>query len=128
MPKLLDRLAGKVTRRGRHLTRLSASELHPLRKSIKKLRYSAESMSELYPQKSVKRYAKACKQLQTVLGEINDAQVTARLLAEIAPADSAALGAAAGALARWNTERRSEIGTELEKAWHKLKDAGPFWE
>lgn len=128
MPGLLDRLACKVARRGRNLARLSPSELHPLRKSIKKLRYSAESMSELYPRKSVKRYAKACKKLQTILGAINDAQVTARLLAEIAPADSAALGAAAGALARWNTDRRSEIRSELENAWRKLKDADPFWE
>jgi inorganic triphosphatase YgiF len=127
LPELLDRLADKVERRGRNIGRISARALHPLRKSVKKLRYSAESASGLYGGKSVKRYVKACKNLQTILGAINDARVTTRLLAEIVPEDSAALGAAAGALQRWNANRQKGVRRDLEKAWGKLKSAGPFW-
>lgn len=127
LPELLDRLADKVERRGRRIARLSASELHPLRKSVKKLRYSVESASGLYREKSVKRYVKACKKLQTVLGAINDARVARWLLAEIAPADSAVLGAPAGALQRWNVDRQRGLRRDLEKAWGKLKSADPFW-
>lgn len=127
MPKLLDRLACKVEHRGRHLARRSANELHPLRKSLKKLRYSAENASELYRKKSVKRYVKSCKKLQTILGTINDAQVTTRLLTKIAPLDSAALGAAAGAMQKWNGERRAAVRSDLKTAWRKLNGTDPFW-
>ncbi|HEX4157539.1 MAG TPA: CYTH and CHAD domain-containing protein [Rhizomicrobium sp.] len=127
MPGLMDRLTRKVSRRGRHLARLTASELHPLRKSVKKLRYSAQSTSRIYSNKSVKRHAKACKKLQEILGTINDSQVTTRLLADIAPRDSAALGAAAGALQRWNMDRQDGLRADLEKAWRKLKGVDSYW-
>jgi triphosphatase len=127
MPDLLDRLADKVHHRGRHLSRRSASELHPLRKSIKKLRYSAETTSQLYSRKRVNCYVDACKKLQTVLGTINDARVSLRLLSEIAPADCAALAAAAVAVQKWNTGRQSKTRSDLEKAWRRLKGEEPFW-
>jgi inorganic triphosphatase YgiF len=127
IPGFLDRLNDKVRRRGRHLSRLPAGELHSLRKSIKKLRYSAESTPELYPRKDVNRFVKACKRLQAVLGAINDAKVTVRLLTEIAPGDSACLVAAAGAVQRWNIDRQSGSRPALEKAWKTLKHADLFW-
>lgn len=98
-----------------------------MRKSIKKLRYSAESTPELYPGKDVNRFVKACKKLQAVLGAINDAKVTVRLLTEIAPGDSACLAAAAGAVQRWNIDRQNGSMPALEKAWKTLKHADLFW-
>jgi triphosphatase len=128
MPNLLDRIASKVARRGRNATRLSPQGLHPLRKSLKKLRYSVESVSALYSAKRVITYVKVCKRLQTVLGAINDSQVTARLLGELVPADSAALAGAAGAVQAWNDERLKETRAGLGKVWRKLCEGGPFWD
>ncbi|MGH6878135.1 MAG: CHAD domain-containing protein, partial [Rhizomicrobium sp.] len=126
MPDLLDRLAEKVARRGRGATRLSPKELHPLRKSIKKLRYSAESVAELYPEKSVTRYVNRCKKLQTVLGAINDSQVTVHLVDEIAPPHSAAWAPAAGALLKWNADRLKDARDDLGAAWRKLRHSDRF--
>lgn len=128
MPKLLERMAEKVARRGRKTARLTATELHPLRKSIKKVRYSAESVSALFSRKRVKTYVKACKKLQTILGSINDSRVTVQLLGELAPADSAALAAAAGALHKWNAKRLDAARPDLGKAWRKLRQTQRFWE
>jgi inorganic triphosphatase YgiF len=127
MPDLLDRVVKKVARRGRGAAKLPPAELHPLRKSVKKLRYSTESVPELYGAKRAKRYAKKCKKLQTLLGAINDAQVTKKLLAEIAPPHSAAWAPPAGALLKWNAGRLKEARRDLDSAWRKLKGADPFW-
>lgn len=127
MPELFDRLSRKVERRGRKVERLSPAELHPLRKSLKKLRYSSESASKLYGEKPVKRYAKRCKNLQSLLGAINDAQVTARLAQDIAPAHSAAWAPAAGALHEWNARRMKAACRKLPKAWRRLQQAPKFW-
>src|SRR5208283_2192150 len=42
----------------------SASDLHPLRKALKKLRYGVEFFTSLYPQQAVKRLVKPLKKLQ----------------------------------------------------------------
>ncbi|HEY6578418.1 MAG TPA: CYTH and CHAD domain-containing protein [Rhizomicrobium sp.] len=127
LPGLLDRVADKVARRGRRATKLAPKKLHPLRKSIRKLRYSAESVAELYRGKPVKRYIKNCKTLQTVLGTINDSRATAHLVDELAPGHSAAWAPAAGALSKWNAERLKEARQDLGKAWRKLRRSDRFW-
>ncbi|HEX4080766.1 MAG TPA: CYTH and CHAD domain-containing protein [Rhizomicrobium sp.] len=127
IPDLLDRLAEKVARRGRRVTHSSPPELHRLRKSIKKMRYSVESASALYPGKAVNRYVKRCKKLQTALGTINDSQVTIRLVEEIAPSHSAAWAPAAGAMLKWNAERLKDAERDLARAWRKLRHSDRVW-
>ena len=62
---LLDRMADKVEKRGRRIgPETSAEKLHPLRKSLKKLRYSLEFLSSLYPGKATKQYLRPLKNLQ----------------------------------------------------------------
>ena len=82
---LPDRMADKVDKRGRGVgPETSAEKLHPLRKSLKKLRYSLEFLSSLYPRKATKRYLRPLKNLQKSLGIINDAAVALRLADELA--------------------------------------------
>jgi inorganic triphosphatase YgiF len=80
-PHLLDRLARKVDRRGRHIRDRTDTERHALRKSLKKLRYGIDFLHALLPERSVEAYLLACKALQTTLGEINDT-VTGAALAD----------------------------------------------
>jgi CHAD domain-containing protein len=51
-PDLLDRMARKVSKRGRHMDRASHEQLHASRKAIKKLRYSVEFLSSLHPRRA----------------------------------------------------------------------------
>ena len=57
------------------------TELHALRKAMKKLRYSVEFLAPLYRHKQVKGYLHRCKRLLKQLGTLNDA-VVAVVLAE----------------------------------------------
>ena len=60
-PELLDRLAGKVAKRGKRIGRRSDEELHALRKSLKKLRYGVDDLAGLYGRKRVKAYLKGAR-------------------------------------------------------------------
>ena len=65
---LLDRMADKVDKRGRGIGSATfAQELHPLRKSLKKLRYSLQFLGSLYSQKAIKRFLRPVKKLQNIL-------------------------------------------------------------
>lgn len=122
LPDLLDRLRQKVKKRGRRLSKLSASELHPLRKSIKKLRYAAESCTRLYDAEAVKAYVNVCKNLQSLLGDINDAAVSVRLLAVMEPSPQAQ-----AVVLDWRNRRCAHARPKLGPAWDKFRDASTFW-
>ena len=100
-PALLDRLAAKVVRRGHQIRHRSETELHALRKSLKKLRYGIDFLRPVFHRSPLKSYLHDCKKLQQTLGDINDT-VTATALAErlvkgtrldLAPAVGALAGA-----------------------------------
>ncbi|MGZ8310498.1 MAG: CYTH and CHAD domain-containing protein [Allosphingosinicella sp.] len=83
----------KVTRRGADLADLDPKALHQLRVDVKKLRYSAEFLSDLHRDKAVRagrnRFVSALKTLQERLGDLNDEQVGLELapwLADLIPA------------------------------------------
>ena len=84
LPDLLDKLEGKVAKRGRHLRSLDTDDLHDLRKALKKLRYACEDVSSLFKPKAVDHYVGACKKVLQDLGRINDAAVTEVRVAELA--------------------------------------------
>ena len=124
LPGLLDRLLRKVEKRAKRLSGLSPKELHPLRKSIKKLRYSAEDAEGLFKRKRVEDFIKHCKKLQALLGEINDAATTAHFLEEMGRVGSSQ---GARALLAWNSKRCALARGKLSPAWHKFYDADAFW-
>jgi len=125
-PPLLDRVARKLARRGRHIGQRSGEELHDVRKSLKKLRYSVDDLAGLYPPKSVKAYLKRCKSLQKRLGGINDATVAATL-AEGLGRERSELAAAVGDVTQWSAARRRKALRDLPDAWARFHEAAPFW-
>ena len=72
----LDRLWGKVERRGLRLAALDAEERHRLRIDVKKLRYSAEFLAGIHSAKPLFRrrdgFLNALRAIQDRLGELND--------------------------------------------------------
>ncbi|MBV9824724.1 MAG: CHAD domain-containing protein [Alphaproteobacteria bacterium] len=126
-PILLDRMDRRVAKRGGHLGRRSSEELHDFRKSLKKLRYSADYLAAPYPSRSVKRYQKCAKRLLKLLGEGNDAAMAITLSEQLDAGQSSDLVPAIGALNRWAEERRAKSLRQLPKAWLRFNDTPLFW-
>jgi len=126
-PKMLDRVARKAVKRGRGLKQRSEYEVHALRKSLKKLRYSTEFLASLYGHGAVKAYVHHCKELQQGLGAANDASVAESLAEKLSKTDPARLQVPATALARWSHAHRGRARHRSVEAWRKFKRAKPFW-
>ncbi len=127
LPDLLDKLEGKVAKRGRHLKSLHTDDLHDLRKAMKKLRYACEDVSSLFKPKAVDHYIGACKKVLQDLGRINDAAVTEVRVAELAPCERLDLAPVAASLLRWNAARRRTSEREFRGRWRKFRRQDPFW-
>ena len=126
-PELLDRLAGKVAKRGKRIGQRSDEELHALRKSLKKLRYGVDDLAGLYGRKAVKKYLQGCKELQELLGRMNDAAVAGTLAKGLNAGDGSGLAPAVGALAQWSEKRRDKALHHLSGAWATFQKTSPFW-
>ena len=127
VPELLDRVAQKAAQRARQVHGDSASDLHALRKALKKLRYDCEFVAGLYSRKRVKSYRNLCEDLQDSLGAINDAATTIRV-AELLRADAhPELAPALGALSEWNAARRQQALQHVPGALRRFEAAAPFW-
>ena len=131
MARRILRSQGKrAKKRGRAARSHEEGDLHRLRISLKKLRYTAEFFAPLYKQKKVKRYIAQVKKLQECLGFLNDIAHARSMVAELAPAsqkNSAALRFAAGTVQGWYGARRPRLVKKTMKCWGKLKKVEPFW-
>ena len=116
----------RLLAQGEDVSALPAETLHKVRLHGKRLRYTAELFSPLFPGKAARRFLRRLGRLQEVLGEMNDAIVAGRLVAELRgpPGVAEAAGLARGLLAGSDDAGRARIAT----AWRKLRRAEPFWE
>jgi triphosphatase len=127
-PALLDRLPAKVARRGRQIRRLSENEIHALRKSLKKLRYSIDFLRPVLHPERLRSYLHDCKKLQQTLGDINDT-VTATALAErLVKGKRLDLAPAFGTMAERLVRRRNDGLGHLAKRWDAFSDQPRFWD
>ena len=112
---------------------LPAPDRHRLRIALKKLRYSAEFFAALYPKAAVRAWLEPLKDLQDMLGHLNDvAQVrgtVGRLMLEEAQSASvqADLSHAAGLLQGFHHARSERFLGKTHKRWKSFRDAEPFW-
>ena len=108
-------------------------DLHRLRIALKKLRYTAEFLSPLYPRKKVRRYVKRLRGLQEQLGAINDiAHVRATMTAMLRETDGKRAHPgeryAAGLVTGWYRARRPRIAKQALKRWKQFRKIRPFWD
>jgi inorganic triphosphatase YgiF len=126
--RVLQRRHRRVKRRGRSHATFSPAERHQLRIAVKKLRYSAEFFGPLFEPDAVRAYAKGLTALQNVLGVLNDASVTGRLLGELAThRPDPSFGEAIGIVKGWTRQFMLERLGHLSEAWERFEDAKPFW-
>jgi CHAD domain-containing protein len=117
--RLLRRRALKVRKHvGRLGTHPSATELHELRKRAKRLRYNAELSAPVLGGRAV-RTAEIAAQLQSVLGDHQDAVVAETWLRRAAAGAGADEAFAAGQLVAAASRRRQDATTQ----WQPLADA-----
>jgi triphosphatase len=127
-PKLLDRMDQKVNRCGRDIgLRAPAASLHPLRKSLKKLRYSVEFLSSFYPGKAAKAFLRRLKKLQKSLGLVNDAAAAITRAEQLADDGRADLAVAVGALALSQERACSRARRKLPRQWSAFEREVRFW-
>jgi triphosphatase len=128
--KMLARQAARAKKRGRAARSHEEGDLHRLRIALKKLRYGAEFFAPLYKKKKVKRYLAQLKQLQEVLGRLNDIAHARAVIGQLAPPgqkNSGALRFAAGMVQGWYRARQPRLVKKAMKRWDRLKKAEAFW-
>lgn len=126
--KTLQKRHTHLKKRGKRLTTISPEERHQVRIAAKKLRYASEFFSSLYAQKRVRRYLAALAELQEVLGLLNDAVTTERLLEELAETErDSNLHAATNLVRGWvRGTSQARIAT-LGYTWKRVGKQRIFW-
>ncbi len=125
----LSRRRRSLVRTGARLRRLSPEDQHQLRLKAKKARYAAELFGGMFGRPGRrKRFAKALKDLQTTLGELNDIQVGRELAARLAAQSGAPeAGFAAGLILGGRMGGRGRLTARAERAYERFAEAEPFW-
>ena len=80
--------------RSGEISQPAAGTWHALRKALKKLRYGVDDLAGLYGCKEVKNYLQGCKELQALLGQMNDAVVAGALAKGLSGDDGSGLAPA----------------------------------
>ncbi len=124
----------KLDKAGHKIDHLEAKTLHKLRIAVKKLRYAAIFLQPAFAgpgfdKKAARAYIEATARLQGALGALNDREVAATLIADIAqaarPSETAAkpLGRLAKQLKAGTKRHRRRVA----QAWKAFRKAEPFW-
>jgi CHAD domain-containing protein len=115
---------GRLRREARSVRADSSDDqLHELRILGKRARYAAE-LAERSEGKRARRYLKAAKRFQDVVGEHQDAAIAEAHLRSLEERCGRAGSFAAGRLVERQHERRRSARAELRTAWRSLDRAG----
>jgi inorganic triphosphatase YgiF len=128
--KALDKRRRRIREDGRDLAALTAEDRHHLRIRGKKLRYAVEDLGGLFPDhpKRLARLVAATKDLQDVLGLLNDLAVREALAHEVAlSCEDSEAAFAAGRLTAGRPEREAELLVEAQGAYVTFAEAKRFW-
>jgi triphosphatase len=118
----LRKLEKKIRRDEVRFATLGDEERHQLRKRIKRLRYAAELVGSLWPQKPVQKFLRRLQKAQTPLGQLNDAVVALELYRALARQDPRAWFAAG-----WLAARKEALLVPCTKILADLATRRGFW-
>lgn len=119
----------RARRCARDLDTLNPEQRHELRKELKKLRYAAEFLGSLFPEKRVETFIRRLRRLQNIFGDLNDAHlVHARIGEIVVPGEQGADGQRAVGWLIGANLARAEIGwARAAELWRDLEGTDPFW-
>ncbi len=127
--RVLARLQRRAHKQGAQFKKLSSTERHELRITLKKLRYATEFFLPLFGQSAHGlRYVRRLSSLQEALGLDHDAATTQPLLDEIGqfsrdPGVHQAIGIVIG----WQGREGLAAGEILAERWQRFRALPPFW-
>ncbi len=128
---LITKRHRKVRKQGEHFWRMSINERHQLRIDVKKLRYTTDFFSSLYPQKKVKPYAARLAKLQDALGYLNDVAVAENLVRQLyrgCKGEEALLCRLAGGIViGWHLHALAQSESILIEGVRDFMKGKPFW-
>ena len=126
---VLQQRHDKLSKRARHIHRISAAERHRARVAAKKLRYAAEFFAPLFSGKRADAYIAALSRLQSILGHLNDLEIAGKLLDHVAPEQDAAPGAAyaTGVVRGWLAASVAPELKRLRETRRTFSKCEPFW-
>ena len=127
VPALLDKIAAKANRAGRHPGRLSVVELHDFRKALDRLNVAIRFLGSTYHAHAVVAYRKSSDAVRAIIGAANDAEVTKALALELADDGNPAMTASATALTIWADQRQANGLTGLKQAARRFRTEPAFW-
>ncbi|MFP4359919.1 MAG: CHAD domain-containing protein [Alphaproteobacteria bacterium] len=125
--RVLAKRAKAVKKSGKNFAELDAEHRHEVRKDLKKLRYAAEFLRGLYPEKPTKRYLKRLSALQDAFGHLNDTATAERLLGALIDPSEPRLAEARGLVLGWYGHAAAGAAAELVADWEDFVAAEPFW-
>ena len=123
--RVLEQRLRKVLKRGRRIESGDDKARHAVRIQAKKLRYAGEGFAGLYAEKRVDRFVGRVKDLQDVLGTLNDIATAESLTADLGLTPEAAF--AAGELAGLRAAGKSKLIARADRALRRLRRTDPFW-
>jgi CHAD domain-containing protein len=120
----------KVCRRASAFETLTVEERHELRKDLKKLRYSVEFFSSLFPPKHINPFLNALKKLQAVFGDLNDAATLKSMFtgADISGVKDMSAQRAMGWMIGASQARAESSWAGAQSIWQDLKKKRLFWQ
>lgn len=119
---LLRRLHRQLVRDGERFLELDDEVRHRARRRVKRLRYSVEFLSALWPAREVRRYLRRLAPAQEALGRFNDLCVATEAFRALVDRDPRAWYAVG-----WLSARRDEHIAAAAHALQRLGRARPFW-
>ncbi|MDH4094961.1 MAG: CHAD domain-containing protein [Betaproteobacteria bacterium] len=111
----LERAERKALRRGARIDWSRAGKRHALRIRLRRLRYASEFLRSAFPDADAEPFIRSLKDLQDLLGALNDLEVARQLMAELT-----------GAAPRHDS-RRARLIARLPAAWQAFAGAPRFW-
>ena len=134
----LSRWRKKIVKKAKAFDRLDAAQYHKLRIAVKKFRYAAEFVANVFPVKKPKRRRlaalKAAKRIQDCLGILNDIAVHERLSLEILDGQGEAVrkrvrGRAfvAGVVSGQDEAQTARLNRGAAAALAEFRAVKPFW-
>jgi CHAD domain-containing protein len=128
-PMVLERLARSVKKRGGHFADQSEEQRHQLRIALKKMRYTAELLSDLYDQAASKQFIQRIKRLQDDLGYRHDVSAAREAIASLtgtSPPDLDLVRAGQRILG-WHKRRLDGDEADLRRHLRQYLATEPFW-
>ncbi|MBF0285563.1 MAG: CHAD domain-containing protein [Magnetococcales bacterium] len=125
---VLNKRVSQTLQDGARINEMSTEELHMLRIDCKKLRYATEFFGSLFNKKGMGQFTGYLKELQGLLGTMNDVTVMQGLLdALIQDVDERETVKYAGALIGWRARQYEEVRGTLGESWEAFANTIPPW-